>query len=216
MTQDTQLLFAVLIYLSFFAWIGWRRSAKAELTVFLVAVGTWVLLQERGTIFVRLTNLGVKFLGLLGTGVATGDFDQRTIETQPNWIDQGAQETFLFILWVIILFVTYIITSRPGFLKGTKKTAWGAIWGALNGLLLLAVLLPRLTMLYLSSGGEVGSQPLRTFWTLLTQFFTYLFNSIRDLWNWLQPINPLVLLVVITAILTLAALTLRKGAKAKT
>lgn len=218
MTEDTQLLFAVLVYLSFFAWIGWRRTAKAELTVFLTAVLAWILMQERGNVFVRLTNLGIKFLRLLGSGLATGEINnaESELQQQPNAIGQGAEQTFLFILWIIILFVTYIITSRPGFLKGTKKTAWGAIWGALNGLLLLAVLLPRLTALYLNSGGNFGEAPLRTFWTLLTQFFTYLFNGIRDLWNWLQPISPMALLVVITAILALAALSLRKGAKAKT
>ena len=41
MTQDTQVLFAILLYLAFFAWIGWRRGFKSEVTVFVVAVGAW-------------------------------------------------------------------------------------------------------------------------------------------------------------------------------
>ena len=216
MTQDTQILFAVLIYLSFFAWIGWRRTAKAEVTVFIVAVGSWILLQERGTVFVRITNLGVKFLRLLGGSLASGEVDEGSLSGQPNLINPGGEETFLFIIWVLILFGTYVITSRPGFLKGTKKTAWGAIWGALNGLLLLAVLLPRLTALYVPGPDPEGTQPLRTFWTLLTEFLRSLWTSLLSLWHWLQPLNPTALLIIITAILTLAALTLRRGAKAKT
>lgn len=215
MTQDTQVLFAILVYLAFFAWIGWRRGVRAEATVFVVALVTWVLFEERGNIFVGITNLMVKFAGLLGSSLASGESpNPNSLPPGNDFVAPGAEETFLFILWIVILFITYLITSRPSFSKG-KKSAWAAIFGALNGFLILAVMLPMFSALYLISGGQISEAPLRAFITLLIQFVTYLFNALRNFWEWIQPLSPLTLLIVLTVILALAALTLRGGLKAK-
>lgn len=213
---DTQALFALLVYLSFFAWIGWRRGLRSELTVFLVALLSWVLLQERGSIFVRITNLGVKFLSLLGTGVVTGNIDENNLGSSPDFVQTGAEDTFLFLLWVLILFATYVITSRPNFAKGSKKGGWAAVVGGLNGLLLLAVLLPKLNTLYVNSqAGQANEAPLATFARLVTQFITFLVDAVRDFWNWVSPLSPMTLLILISVVLGLAALTLRRSSKAK-
>lgn len=215
MTQDTQVLFAILLYLAFFAWIGWRRGFKSEIVVFVVALIGWVLLQERGNIFVRITNLAVKFLGLLGSSLASGTVDEASLQGGTDFVAPGAEETFLFLLWIGVLFLTYLITSRPNFAKGSKKSAWAAVIGALNGMLFLAVLLPKFSQLYVMSGGQFSEAPLRTFVALLTQFAGYLIDSLRSFWQWLQPISPLTLLIVITALLALTAFTLRGSLKAK-
>ena len=133
MTQDTQVLLAILLYLAFFAWIGFRRGFRSELTVFIVALLAWVVLQERGNIFVALTNMVVSFGALFGASLASGTVDQNNLSTGSDFVQPGGEETFLFLLWIIILFLTYYITSRPGFAKSSKKTAWAAIVGALNG-----------------------------------------------------------------------------------
>lgn len=215
MTQDTQVLFALLVYLTFFGWIGWRRGLRSELTVFLVALLGWVLLQERGSIFVRVTNLGIKFVGLLGSSLATGNLDENSLGSQPDFVQAGAEDTFLFLLWVLLLFGAYIITSRPGFAKQSKKGAWAGVVGALNGLLLLAVLLPKLNTLYAGTGGAVGEAPLQTFARLLTAMITSVINAVRSFWLWVSPLSPMTLLIVITIVLALTALTLRAGAKPK-
>lgn len=213
MNADTQVLLAILVYLSFFAWIGWRRGFKAELAVFLVASITWVLLQERGSIFVRITNLGIKFIGLLGSSLASGEVDESGLGNTPDFVQIGGEDAFLFFLWIVLLFGTYIITSRPGFGKGSKYNSWAAILGALNGMLFLAVLMPKFNQLYETVGGDTSDAPLQTFVGLLTQFITYLINGIRSLWEWLQPLNPMTLLIIITAVLALTALSLRRGGK---
>lgn len=215
MTQDTQVLFAILLYLAFFAWIGWRRGFRGELTVFVVALLAWVLLQERGTIFVRLTNIMVKFAGVLGTSLATGTVDETNLTNGNDFVAPGGEETFLFLLWIIVLFTSYFVTSRPGFAKSSRKTAWAAIVGALNGFLFLAVMLPKFNQLYVMGGGEFSQAPLRTFVSLITQFLTYLVNALRGFWQWVQPLSPLTLLIIITVVLGLAAFTLRGGVKAK-
>lgn len=215
MTQDTQVLLAILFYLAFFAWIGWRRGFRSELTVFIAALLAWVLLQERGTIFVRLTNIMVKFAGVLGSSLATGNVDESGLTGGADFVAAGGEETFLFLVWIGVLFITYFITSRPGFASSSRKTAWAAIVGALNGFLFLAVMLPKFNQLYVMGGGDFSQAPLRTFVSLITQFLTYLIDGIRSFWHWVQPLSPLTLLIIITVILALAAFTLRGGMKAK-
>ncbi len=46
-------------------------------------------------------------------------------------------------------------------------------------------------------------------------FFSYLFNLVRNFWQWVQPLSPITLLVIITLLLALAAFTLRGSMKAK-
>jgi len=215
MTRDTQVLLAILLYLAFFAWIGFRRGFRSELTVFIVALLAWVVLQERGNIFVALTNMVVSFGALFGASLASGTVDQNNLSTGSDFVQPGGEETFLFLLWIIILFLTYYITSRPGFAKSSKKTAWAAIVGALNGFLFLAVMLPKFNQLYVMGGGQFSQAPLRTFVALITQFFSYLFNLVRNFWQWVQPLSPITLLVIITLLLALAAFTLRGSMKAK-
>ncbi len=70
MTTETQVLIAFILYLVFFGWIGARRGVWPEVALLVVTVGGWVLLQERGTVIVRLTNFGGKFLVLVGSPAA--------------------------------------------------------------------------------------------------------------------------------------------------
>jgi hypothetical protein len=57
--------------------------------------------------------------------------------------------------------------------------------------------------------------PLQTFSRLLSSLFSSLSALVQSLWNWVSEANPVVLLVIVTAVLGLAAMTLRSGAKAK-
>lgn len=213
MTADVQVLLAILVYLSFFAWIGWRRGLKSELTVFIVAIVSWVILQERGSIFVRITNLGLKFIGLLGSSLATGTVDESQVSTQPDFVQPGSEDAFLFMLWILILFLTYIITSRAGFKSNAKNNGWAALVGSLNGLFFLAVLMPKFNELYNAIGGETADAPLKTFVGLITAFFQAIIDGIQSLWEWISPLSPMTLLIVLTAILALIAISLRRGSK---
>lgn len=213
MTADVQVLLAILVYLSFFAWIGWRRGLKAELTVFIVAIVSWVILQERGSIFVRITNLGLKFVGLLGSSLATGTVDESQVTTQPDFVQPGSEDAFLFLLWILILFATYIITSRSSFKSSNKNNGWAALVGSLNGLFFLAVLMPKFNALYDAIGGETADAPLKTFVGLITAFIEAIINGIQSLWEWISPLSPMTLLIVLTAILALIAISLRRGGK---
>jgi len=211
MNAEFQVLMAVLVYLCFFAWIGWRRGLKAELTVFIVALISWVLLQERGSIFVRIANLGIKFLGLLGSSLASGNVDETAVTGGTDFVQPGSEDAFLFMLWIIIVMLTYVITSRPAFASKSKHNAWAAITGSLNGLFFLAVLIPKFNQLYDMIGGDTADAPLRTFVGLIIASFEFLIQSIMDFWEWIQPLSPTTILVVLTIILALIAISLRRG-----
>lgn len=211
MNAEFQVLLAVLVYLCFFAWIGWRRGLKSELTVFIVAIVSWVILQERGSIFVRIANLGIKFVGLLGSSLATGTVDESSVTGGTDFVQPGSEDAFLFVLWIIIVMVTYVITTQAGFVKGSKHNAWAAITGALNGLFFLAVLIPKFNQLYDMIGSDSADAPLQTFVGLIRQFFTFIINGIRDFWAWVQPLSATTILIVLTIILALIAITLRRG-----
>src|SRR5215216_3278681 len=94
-----------IVYLLFFAWIGYRRGFRAELTVFMVAFFSWIGLKLFGDVVVRLANLGGKFLafaasGGLGSG---GDAAYDALKTAPDIITAENQDSFLFIIWVILV-----------------------------------------------------------------------------------------------------------------
>ncbi len=175
-----------------------------------MALVAWVLLQERGNIFVALTNMVVSFGALFGRSLASGTVDT-TVGGGPEFVQPGGEETFLFLLWIIALFLTYFITSRPEFSKGSKKSGWAAIVGALNGFLFLAVMLPKFNQLYVMGGGEFSQAPLRTFVALISQFIGFLIDSLRSFWQWISPLSSMSLLVIISLVLGLAAFTLRRG-----
>jgi hypothetical protein len=214
MTQDVTVFLAILLYLTFFAWIGYRRGLRAELIVFITAFVSWIVLQERGTVFVRITNLAYKFTYLLGASLASGEVDESTLQSAGTFVEPGSENAFLFLLWILIVFCAYFITSRPFIAKNSKRGAWAAIVGGLNGMLFLAVLLPKLSGLY-GCCGNYNQSPLQSFFALIYKFFAYLFDAIRNFWYWIQPLDPVVVLITITTVLAIIGISLRRTFKTK-
>lgn len=216
MTLDVQILLAVLLYLGFFGWIGWRRGLRSELIVFVVALVGWVVLQERGNVFVRMTNMAVKFFGIFAQAMGSAE----SAESPPpsssgEFISPDAEEGYLFLLWVVLVFVTYMITSRPSVAKGDRHNAFAGLVGVLNGYLFLAVLMPKLSQLYLMGGSDISEAPLESFIRLIGYTLQTILDGLLALWEWVQPLSPVTIVVIITLILALIALTLRSGAKAR-
>lgn len=216
MTLDVQILLAVLLYLGFFGWIGWRRGLRSELIVFVVALLSWVVLNERGTVFVRMTNMAVKFFGIFAQAMGGAEgAESPPPASNGEFISPAAEEGYLFLLWVVIVFATYLITSRPSVAKNDKHNAFAGLVGVLNGYLFLAVLMPKLSQLYLLGGGQISEAPLESFIKLIGYTLQTILDGLLALWEWVQPLSPVTIVVIITLILALTALTLRSGARAK-
>jgi hypothetical protein len=215
MSAEVQILLAILLYLAFFAWIGWRRGLRSELIVFITALVSWVLLQERGNIFVRMTNMAVRFFGIFASALGGGDAPADPTATNGAFIPEGSEDGFLFLAWIVVVFLAYLISSRPSIASKSRHNAFAALVGVLNGYLFLAVLLPKFSQLYALSGGAISEAPLQTFVNLIVYTLQFILDGLQALWEWVQPLSPVTILVLITLLLALVAITLRSGARAK-
>lgn len=104
MNEQIEVLLTFILYLAFFGWIGWTRGSRREGFTLAVALGSWILFQEFGAVFVRLVNLigdGIAFVRAGGLG-ANPDAAFAAIRSNTPWIDSTNRAGFLFILWVEI------------------------------------------------------------------------------------------------------------------
>ena len=221
MANQIQVLLTFILYLFFFGWIGYRRGMMRELIVRGVVAGSWVVLQQFGNVIVIITNLLGRFLGILPTGALTkGDAALvEALSNAKNWVAPENAETFLFLIWVILLMGVYVLTGI--FVKDgkSKRNGSAAFFGAVNGLFYAVVLLPKLAQIFLPGGvttatattGDVGDI-LRT----LGGSLGVVGRSLGDLWTVFEAQRPFVLLFLLTILLLTAAGTLSgSGTKAK-
>lgn len=128
-----------LVYLLFFAWLGVRRGFRAELAVFLVGLLGWIGLEQFGDVVIRLFNLFGKFITFAAAGGlgAGGEDAFAALQSAPDIITSGASQSFLFVLWVIILVLTYVgsasATSSPRSRRDAVLLTPGSLIEALTG-----------------------------------------------------------------------------------
>jgi hypothetical protein len=218
MTTDTQVLIAFILYLAFFGWIGARRGVWPELVLLVVTVGTWVLLQERGSILVRLTNFAGKFLVLVQSGGLSGSAEDAlsAVSTAPNIITDENTNGFLFLVWAAIVLITFIVSSDKRWSKYNKHKVLAVLLGAANGIVFAALLLPVLNQVLETSPETATTQaPLENVIGLVNALWNAAFQVIQNFWAWVQPISPTAWLVIITILLLLIAWPMRGAASKK-
>lgn len=223
MTGQLEALIAFLLYLAFFAWIGYRRGSQSEGIVFAIALGSWLILQEAGDILVRIVNLGSKFLAFIRAGGlgANPDAAFGALSDAPPWVTAANRQTFFFLVWAALLFLAYLISSPKGLGKKSKSDGWALLFGLLNGLLFAAILLPRLVALIRPTvAGVTGvGEPtgVTDLFSVLGGGFNLLGESFTGLWNLIDPSQrSFVLLILLTLFLLLAALSLRSSKPKRT
>lgn len=211
--MDPQVLIAFLLYLGFFGWVGWRRGTSREGIVLITSLIGWLLLQERGEIFVRFANLGSRVVSVAASGglgdeggdplAALGGGDTAEIITAQN------SAGFLFLLWAILIILVYTVTNMT--VPQGKPSALSILLGIVNGLLYSAIILPRLIAPLLPdvSVAELVLQAelLPTLRTSLGTLWTTAVEVVRAV----QPQGRTIALVVITMVLLVAASSLRSG-----
>src|SRR5687768_5401904 len=107
------IIVSFLIYLVFFGWLGWRRGARREITVFLIALVAWILLQQEGGIVVNFANLAGAAVTFAQNGGFTGDQGDAfaAISSAPALVNDDARVTFLFVVWVAIFVAAYALSN---------------------------------------------------------------------------------------------------------
>ena len=220
MNNQVEIALTFLLYILFWGWVGYQRGTRRELIVFIVAVLSWLVLNERGAIFVRIVNLGSKFLAFIrGGGLGedpTSGFE--AVRTAPVWVNSDQAPGFLFLLWVAILLFTYWLTGKPNY--ASKHSGWAAVLGIVNGLFLTSVLLPRLVNLLSANGtilttDGVGQAPLAGLVVLIEAIWNWTFAFLGSLWAFIQPQRPLILLLLLLLILGLTYYSMRGSAPAR-
>ena len=216
MTNQAEVALTFFIYIIFWAWIGYQRGRQREIAVFVVAVISWLLLNERGDIAVRMVNLGSKFFAFIrGGGLGTNpDEAFVAVREAPQWVTPASQPGFLFLLWIIILLATYWYTGKPKTFAKVNHDGWAAIMGIVNGLFLTSVLLPRLISIVnvdpaFSGGGIEGQAPLQGLLSLLLSILSAIFRFLGSFWSFIEPQRPVVILFILLLILGATAYTLR-------
>lgn len=220
MTLQSQVLIAFLLYLIFWGWTGYRRGAVREVWLLIITVGAWVLLQERGSILVRLANFGGKFGALVGAGGLSGENTEDALQAladAPNIVTDENQAGFLFLIWAVIVVISYIVLSDKRI--RSPKGGLGFLFGAINGVVFAALLLPILGNLVELSDGSLADAPLQSLAILVVEMVSAGLDVLTALWALLTPVSTQAWFLILTIILIAAAFTLRgkgkSGEKAK-
>ena len=108
-----------------------------ELTVAIIALLSWLLLDQSGDIVVAMANLIAAGLQFAFDGGFTGSADETSPHSpaRPN-LSAQTRDAFLYVVWVVVLVVAYLATGWIIPDKKSEKNGWSIILGVLNGFLL--------------------------------------------------------------------------------
>ena len=222
MSGQAAVVISFLIYLAFFAWLGWRRGARREITVFSVALVAWLLLQERGDIVVSIANLGGAALTFARAGGFGGSRDEAfaALADAPDLVPADGQEAFLFGLWVVIFVVTYVVSNVAIQDKQSERNGWAILFGILNGLFFAVAFVPSMVALFAGDDNTVSTTLPTTeddlnLLSLIGAGGRLLWTGVSSMWTVIESLGSLGLLILLTAFLVLAAASIKNGAKAK-
>ena len=197
---------ALFIYLGFFGAIGYRRGARRELWVLIVAVLLAFGLQQFSDLIVAFFNRfgkGVAFL--LGQPIPE-------ISGLGAWAAANTQ-TLLLLLWLGGVVLTYFLTNR--LVRKSKQDGWAILLGILNGIVFAMIFAPLLTSLMypdVSIEGQISQTPVLSFFSNLWEQITTLFTRF---WTALGPAAANVFFLGIVLLVLFAAFTLRTSVKPK-
>lgn len=219
MLPDAQVLVAFILFLGLFGWVGMRRGGVSELSFLLVTLASWVLLQERGTFVVRIANLIGKFLALLQSGQLGGEDPTAAIQVvqeTPDVVTDATRDGFLFLVWAIIVIVAFIVTSDPRLIKKGQSKLIGFLLGVVNGIVLIALLLPRLSSwLVTTTGEQVTASSLNVIVAFVSGLWNLFYQTLQNILQRIGPISPSGWLFIITVLLVLIAWPMRAASKKK-
>lgn len=217
MTGQAAILISFIIYVAFFGWLGFRRGVRRELTVFLVALAGWLVLQERGDIVVNIANLFGAAYTFATSGGFNGSADEAfaAIANAPALVASDATTSFLFIVWVVLFVATYAVTNMAVQDKDSPRNGWAILFGVLNGLFFGVAFVPSLVTLFAADGTlpDIGTD--LNLLDLMGGGLGLLWNGVSSLWSLVESAGSLGLIIILTLLLVLAAGSIKGSAKAK-
>ena len=220
MTSQSAIIISFIIFLVFFGWLGWRRGARREITVFLIALISWLLLQQEGDMVVNIANLGGAAVTFAREGGFTGSQQDAlaAIGSAPALVNDDARISFLFVVWVALFVGSYAISNVMIQDNKSVRNGWAILFGILNGLFFAVAFGPSLVALFAPDGEfSVVDEDGLNLSGLLGGGLQLIWDGISSVWSVVLSAGNLGLVILLTLLLVLAATTIRGGgAKAKT
>ncbi len=219
MTGDAVIVLSFIVYLAFFGWLGWRRGARREIIVFIVALAGWLLMQEQGDILVNIANLGAAALAFARAGGFNGNTEEAlaAISDAERIVTDSTREPYLFTIWLVLFVLAYILTNMVVQDKDSKRNGWAILFGIFNGIFFAPAFLPSLVTMFVpeETAGLASTDMQFDLGTLLSGGARLLWDGIAGMWALLDSMGSLGLLILLTLLLVLAATSIRGSAKAK-
>lgn len=217
MNGQLAVLISFVVYLGFFAWLGWRRGVTRELIVFLSAALGWFALQQRGDTVVNIANLMGAGLDFARAGGFSGSEEEafQALVNAPNLVPADSQTAFLYMLWVVIVILIYLGTTWIVPDNKSKSNGWSLLLGMANGLFFAIIFLPGMAALLSPEESVAETQESLELLGMLGRGLEIVWDGVVAGWDLITPMGPTGVLILVTAILVLAAFSIRGGAKAK-
>lgn len=205
-TTDLASILALVVYLAFFGWIGYRRGATRETITFVVSLGMFFLLQRFSDRFVSIADKFGK-----GVAFATGQ-EIPAVSPLGAWAEAN-QTTFLISIWLMVVLFTYFMTQH--FVRKSKSNGWAVLAGWGNALVFATVFAPLLTGLIFPGAAPPDDVNHLLILSFLGNIWNEFLRLFGEFWALIGPLDTQVVFLGLVVLVLLAAFTLRTSAKAK-
>jgi hypothetical protein len=222
MSETTPGTVAFVLYVLLFGWIGFRRGLFRELSVLVVSIGGFFLLQQNqglaldivrqvlGIIF-GVISIGAKLLASLRAGGAGGDSEPVYTLGPSEWLSEADQPTVSFLVWSGLLLLTYILTNKAISDSQSSSGLLAAIIGMGNGLFYIPTFAPRLIAFIPEVGVASVSTPGTGVQGFLRSVTDMMESNFDTIWEALGPQQPILAAIALTVLLVAVISTLRRG-----
>ncbi len=222
MSESTPGTVAFVLYVLLFGWIGFRRGLFRELSVLIVSIGGFFLLQQNqglaldvvrqalGVLLVVI-SVGAKLLASLRAGGAAGDSEPVYTLGPSDWLSDADQPTVSFLVWSGLLLFTYILTNKAISDRQSSSGLLAALLGIGNGLFYIPTFAPRLIAFIPEVGVASVSSPGTGMEGLLRSVTDMMQTNFGMIWEALGPQQPILAAIALTVLLVAVISTLRRG-----
>ena len=222
MSESTPGTVAFVLYVLLFGWIGFRRGLFRELSVLIVSIGGFFLLQQNQGlaldvvrqalgVLLGVISVGAKLLASLRAGGAAEGSEPVYTLGPSDWLSDADQPTVSFLVWSGLLPFTYILTNKAIPDRQSSSGILAALLGIGNGLFYIPTFAPRLIAFIPEVGVASVSSPGTGMEGLLRSVTDMMQSNFGMIWEALGPQQPILAAIALTVLLVAVISTLRRG-----
>ena len=222
MSESTPGTVAFVLYVLLFGWIGFRRGLFRELSVLIVSIGGFFLLQQNQGlaldvvrqalgVLLGVISVGAKLLASLRAGGAAEGSEPVYTLGPSDWLSDADQPTVSFLVWSGLLLFTYILTNKAISDRQSSSGILAALLGIGNGLFYIPTFAPRLMAFIPEVGVASVSSPGTGMEGLLRSVTDMMQSNFGMIWEALGPQQPIMAAIALTVLLVAVISTLRRG-----